>query len=374
MAGIYIHIPFCRKACHYCNFHFSTSLNLKAPLVQALSHELKLQARYLGQEPIQTIYLGGGTPSLLEESELNALLTTVKDNYEVADQLEVTLEANPDDLTESKLNQLRNNGVNRLSIGVQSFDEEDLLWMNRSHNVTQALASIEGARRAGFKDISIDLIFGCPTTTTEKWKNNLVILEQMDIPHLSCYGLTIEEKTALAHQVKSANGPRPCEESNAEQFKMTMDHLSTVGYVQYEISNYAKGGRISKHNTNYWKQVPYLGIGPSAHSFNGTSRQWNVAHNPKYIQAIERGLIPCEVEKLTLKDQFNEYLMTSMRTMWGCDLNKIKGEYSVFYEEFEVAMNTLIKQQQVQLQGTVLSLTEQGKFLADPIISELFAV
>lgn len=374
MAGIYIHIPFCRQACHYCNFHFSTSLNAKSDLVSALVQEVQLRRDYLGSEKIETIYLGGGTPSLLEESELSSLMSEIARYYSLAEDVEITLEANPDDLTTEKFGELKRVGINRLSIGVQSFDEEDLQWMNRSHNVEQAEQSIAAARDAGFDNLSVDLIFGCPTTTTVKWEKNLVTLNQQAIPHLSCYGLTIEEKTALAHQVKNANGPRPDEKSNAEQFEMTMAYLSEVGYEQYEISNYAKDNKYSRHNTNYWKQVPYLGIGPSAHSFNGVTRQWNVASNPKYIKALQAGNLPYEMESLDRKDQFNEYLLTSLRTIWGCDMNKLEKDYSEFLYAFSKEVSTLVRKGQLLEIESFVVLTDRGKMIADQVISDLFAV
>ena len=324
MAGIYIHIPFCRQACHYCNFHFSTSLKYKAELVSALNQELTLRRDYLKGATIETIYIGGGTPSLLEESELESILETLNRLYKIAADAEITLEANPDDLTANKLKQLKSSGINRLSIGIQSFHEVDLTWMNRSHTAAQATLSIQQARAQGFDNLSIDLIFGCPTTTEKSWEENLERVSALDIPHISCYGLTIEEKTALAHQVKNQTGTLPTEESNAQQFQATMHLLKDQGYEQYEISNYARSELYSRHNTNYWRRIPYLGIGPSAHSFDGQSRQWNQANNSAYITSINLGQLSFDSEMLTSKDLYNEYILTQLRTKWGCDTESIK--------------------------------------------------
>ncbi len=372
MAGIYIHIPFCRQACHYCNFHFSTSLKNKEELVTALAQELTLRRVYLGEDIIETIYLGGGTPSLLDESEINVLMETIHKHYTVSAIAEVTLEANPDDLTIEKLKELKAGGINRLSIGIQSFDDKDLTWMNRSHNATQARSSIKEAKALGFDNLSIDLIFGCPTSTEQSWLNNLELVTQLDIPHISCYGLTIEEKTALAHQVKTQTGQLPNEESNAEQFAITMKELSKQGYEQYEISNYAKNKLYSNHNTNYWKQVPYLGIGPSAHSFDGQSRQWNQANNSRYIKDLAVGQPSSEKEILTSKDLYNEYVLTQLRTQWGCNVTDIIENHPDYAEHFAKEVQLQINKGMLQKIDTAITLTQEGKYLADQITSELF--
>ena len=373
MAGIYIHIPFCRQACHYCNFHFSTSLKYKADLVTALTQELVLRKDYLGEDIIETIYLGGGTPSLLDKNELNVLMETIHKHYTVAPITEITLEANPDDLTIEKLKELKAGGINRLSIGIQSFDDKDLTWMNRSHNAIQARSSVEEAKALGYDNLSIDLIFGCPTSTEQSWAKNLELVAQLDVPHISCYGLTIEEKTALAHQVKTQTGQLPNEESNAEQFEITMKELNRQGYEQYEISNYAKNQLYSNHNTNYWKQVPYLGIGPSAHSFDGQSRQWNQANNSKYIKELSLGVLPSEKETLSPRDLYNEYILTQLRTQWGCRVEDLRKNHKAYVEHFLSEIESPIEKGLLQRHADTITLTQEGKYLADQITSELFS-
>ncbi len=373
MAGIYIHIPFCRQACHYCNFHFSTSLKYKADLVTALTQELVLRKDYLGEDIIETIYLGGGTPSLLDKNELNVLMETIHKHYPVAPTAEITLEANPDDLTIEKLKELKAGGINRLSIGIQSFHDIDLTWMNRSHNAIQARSSVEEAKALGFDNLSIDLIFGCPTSTEQSWAKNLELVAQLDVPHISCYGLTIEEKTALAHQVKTQTGQLPNEESNAEQFAITMKELYRQGYEQYEISNYAKNQLYSNHNTNYWKQVPYLGIGPSAHSFDGQSRQWNQANNSKYIKELSLGVLPSEKETLSPRDLYNEYILTQLRTQWGCRVEDLRKNHTAYVEHFLAEIESPIEKGLLQRNADTITLTQEGKYLADQITSELFS-
>ena len=372
MAGIYVHIPFCRQACHYCNFHFSTSLKYKSELVSALTKELIMRKDYIQGATIETIYLGGGTPSLLEEKELNVIMETLHKQYKISQEVETTLEANPDDLTVDKLRQLKSSGINRLSIGIQSFHEVDLKWMNRSHNAAQARNSIVEARNLGFENLSIDLIFGCPTTTEENWQENLDLVSELDIPHISCYGLTIEEKTALAHQVKTQSGSLPKEESNAQQFLLTMNHLESQGYEQYEISNYAKNQLYSRHNTNYWKQVPYLGIGPSAHSFDGKSRQWTQPNNSQYIKNVNEGRLPSDSEVLSSKDLYNEYVLTHLRTIWGCNTNSIKSNHTNYVEHFRTEVSPLIQQGLILQSDNQYTLTTEGKFIADKITAQLF--
>ena len=372
MAGIYVHIPFCRQACHCCNFHFSTSLKYKSEPVSALAKELIMRKDYIQGATIETIYFGGGTPSLLEEKELNVIMETLHKQYKISQEVETTLEANPDDLTVDKLRQLKSSGINRLSIGIQSFHEVDLKWMNRSHNAAQARNSIVEARNLGFENLSIDLIFGCPTTTEENWQQNLDLVSELDIPHISCYGLTIEEKTALAHQVKTQSGSLPKEESNAQQFLLTMNHLESQGYEQYEISNYAKNQLYSKHNTNYWKQVPYLGIGPSAHSFDGRSRQWTQPNNSQYIKNINEGRLPSDSEVLSSKDLYNEYVLTHLRTIWGCNTNSIKSNHTNYVEHFRTEVSPLIQQGLILQSDNQYTLTTEGKFIADKITAQLF--
>lgn len=373
MAGLYLHIPFCKQACHYCNFHFSTSLKLKNQMISAICQELALQRHYMGaDEHLETIYFGGGTPSLLSQRDLELIFDVIFKHYKVSNlPLEITLEANPDDLTEPKINELKNSPVNRLSIGVQSFSEEDLRFMNRAHNSQEALACIQNAQTAGFENLTIDLIYGSPTTSNEQWGKNLQVVFDLKIPHLSCYCLTIEPKTALAHQVKKGLALPVDEERAAAQFEHLVEQSGGEGYEHYEISNFAKAGWHSRHNSSYWQGKKYLGIGPAAHSFNGDSRQWNIANNAHYIRSLQEGKLPFEMETLTPVQRYNEYVMTGLRTVWGCDLLKIrKLGFEVHF--FENA-NHFLAEGTMERDGTIFRLTKQGKFLADGIAAQLFA-
>ena len=324
MAGIYIHIPFCKKACHYCDFHFSTSLRYKNELISHLLKEIELRKDYLQGETIDTIYFGGGTPSLLSQREVTLLLENVYKYFEVSKSVECTLEANPDDLSLEKIIEWKEAGINRLSIGVQSFFEEDLLYMNRSHEAIQAEKCIPLVREGGIENFSIDLIFGYPLLTDQKWKQNIETALQYHVPHLSCYAMTLEPKTALASFIKNQKTQPINNEQSASQFEYLMNRLEAEGYEHYEISNYALPGNRAVHNSNYWKGVSYLGVGPSAHSFCGSSRQWNAANNMKYIKSLDAGIIPFETEKLTDTQRLNEHIMTSLRTMEGLDVSSIK--------------------------------------------------
>lgn len=372
MAGLYLHIPFCKQACHYCNFHFSTSLKLKDEMVSAILRELVLQKDYLEGEPLETIYFGGGTPSLLSQRDLDLIFGEIFKHYPIAAQpLEVTLEANPDDLNRLKINELKQSPVNRLSIGVQSFSEVDLRYMNRAHNALEALASIQNAQAAGFENLTVDLIYGSPTTSHEHWEKNLETVFALRIPHLSSYCLTVEPKTALAHQVKKGTA-RPVEDEHAaRQFEFLVEQTTRAGYEHYEISNFAKPGWHSRHNSSYWQGKKYLGIGPSAHSFNGYSRQWNVANNATYIRTLQAGKLPFELEVLTPTQRYNEYVMTGLRTSWGCNLLEISK--LGFEEYFAEGAKLFLADGTMERIGDVYRLTASGKFLADGIAAELFA-
>jgi len=372
MSGIYIHIPFCKKACHYCNFHFSTNMSLKSDLVNAISKELANRKAYLNGDKIRTIYFGGGTPSVLSKEELIQIFETIYKNYEIEPSAEVTLEANPDDLDQDKLKVLKDVGINRLSIGVQSFFEEDLKWMNRSHDAQQAKSCVKDAQDIGIDNISIDLIFGNPTSSKAIWQKNLEITNQLDIPHISCYGLTVEPETALEKMIKKGKTVAPKEEDYAEQFVETMSQLSAMGYDHYEISNYAKDDKISEHNTNYWRQENYLGIGPAAHSFNGSSRQWNVNHNPKYIEAIRSENQMFEREELSAKDRYNEFLMTGLRTKWGCSLDRLYETTLSQRKSIIALVESYIHSGDMVQKDKNIILTNQGRLVADHIISSLF--
>ncbi|HEY8930433.1 MAG TPA: radical SAM family heme chaperone HemW [Mucilaginibacter sp.] len=372
MAGIYIHIPFCKQACHYCDFHFSTSLKYKDELLNALGKELRLQKNYLDNETIETIYFGGGTPSILSAAELNRLLGTITSLHTVASNAEITIEANPDDLDKAKLQALRQTDINRFSIGIQSFFDDELIWMNRVHRAAEAEAAIKRAQDAGFENITADLIYGYPLLTDTRWKQNLDKIFELDIPHVSSYSMTVEPKTALASFIKTKKQAPMDDHQSAAQFVLLMDAMQQHGFEHYEISNFCKPGHYSLHNSNYWKGVKYLGIGPSAHSFNGETRQWNVANNAKYIQSLETGDIPAETEFLTETDRLNEYIMTSLRTIWGLDLSKLNTIAKDASDELNKAAIEFLEKGWIQRQGTIITLTQNGKLYADHIASELF--
>lgn len=374
MQGLYIHIPFCKKACHYCDFHFSTSLKYKGDLLDALHTEIALQANYLPKNTLNTVYFGGGTPSLLTQKEIEDILNTVSKHFAIDTDAEITLEANPDDISASVVKELKQTGINRLSIGIQSFFEEDLLWMNRAHNATQANTCIDIALQSGIENITADLIYGYPLLTNEKWQANMAKMLDTGINHLSAYSLTVEAKTALAHQIKKGNTLPPIPEQAAQQFEMLMDTIAAKGWQHYEISNYCKADNFALHNTNYWKNQPYLGIGPSAHSYNGQERQWNIANNAQYINSLKNKQIPAEVEQLSPVDTFNEYIMTGLRTQWGINLQTISEKWGKnFSGRLETEISVFIQNQTIQLQNNAYTLTRKGKLLADYIASELFA-
>jgi len=369
MAGIYIHIPFCKQACHYCNFHFSTNLRNQGAVVEAMLKELELQADYLEGAPLDSIYLGGGTPSLLRSEELAVLFQQISALHEVQPDAEITLEANPDDLTEEKLAQLRDTPINRLSIGIQSFSDVDLQFMNRAHNATEAARCIDLARRYGFSNLTVDLIYGTPTMDDAQWVANIEQALSFEVPHLSCYCLTVEPRTALDHFVKTGKA-RPVDDVQAErQFSVLMDRLEAAGYEHYEISNFARPGWEARHNTAYWMGHSYLGIGPGAHSYHGQRRQWNVANNVQYLKAIQEEQIPFEYEVLTADQQYNEYILTRLRTVWGVVLEDIP---EVYRSHFLQQMQDSLDQGLVQHRAGRYQLTRSGKLLADRIAMELF--
>jgi oxygen-independent coproporphyrinogen III oxidase len=371
LAGIYVHIPFCRQACHYCNFHFTTSLRNKEKLVAAIVKEIGLQKDYLLQEPIQTIYFGGGTPSLLNIEELKRLIDAMKEYYTIASNVELTMEANPDDIDEEKLISWKKIGINRLSIGIQSFFEDDLQWMNRAHNAKQAIDNLRLATQH-FDNITIDLIYGSPGLTHEKWKQNVATALAMGIPHLSCYALTVEEKTPLDKLIRQQKVANVNTDTQSTQFLLLMDWLGEAGYEHYEISNFAKPGWSSKHNSSYWQGKKYLGIGPSAHSFNGAERQWNVANNNLYIQSLEKGIVPFEKEILNTTQQLNEYIMISLRTMEGVNLSYVQEKFGIQPESFISKASKFMAQQLMLEKNGFMQLTKEGKLLADGIAADLF--
>ena len=375
MAGVYIHIPFCRQACHYCNFHFTTSLTRKNELIAALLKELDLRQNYLQNEAVETIYLGGGTPSLLEVSDLEKLLGSIWKNFSTSPSTEITLEANPDDISEEKIREWLDTGINRLSIGVQSFFEEDLLWMNRAHNAKQAKDSLELACRH-FKNITVDLIYGTPMLTDNKWEKNVETILSYDIPHISCYALTVESKTALQKMIKLGKTEDVNPDKQSDQFLLLMRWLKDAGYEHYEISNFAKPGFRSRHNTSYWQGKKYLGIGPSAHSFDGVSRQWNISNNNTYIDSLKTNSLPFEKEILTAAQQLNEYIMTSLRTIEGIDVRVVEKKFGKKEkEELLQSVKKYLENKKVVVSETGnLVLTNEGKLLADGIASDLFSI
>jgi oxygen-independent coproporphyrinogen-3 oxidase len=372
MSGIYIHIPFCRKACHYCNFHFSTSLALQKDFTTALLFEIDLQKNYLNK-PVSTIYFGGGTPSLMPADDLAVVLKKLYSTFIIEGKVELTLEANPDDITNEKLKEWKQLGFNRLSIGVQSFFEEDLTWMNRAHNAEQAANCIHLAQQEGFNNLTIDLIYGTPTLSDEHWKKNVQKAISLNIPHLSCYALTVEPKTALDILITAKKMQNVDPDKQSAHFEQLMNWMEAAGYEHYEISNFAKPGFESKHNSSYWQGKQYLGLGPSAHSFNGSSRQWNVANNALYINALKAGNVPFEVEHLTQQQQLNEYIMTSLRTKKGISLLEIEDRFNKkAVLSISTSAKSHLKNETVELSKNYLKLTKKGKFLADGIAADLF--
>lgn len=372
MAGIYIHIPFCRQKCSYCNFYFSVSMKTKNALVEAILKEIELNHNYLSNKKIDSIYFGGGTPSVLSSVEIALIIERLNQYFIFNSNIEITLEANPDDINKKYLNELKNIGINRFSMGVQSFFDDELIILNRSHNATKAQDSIKMIQDAGFDNMNIDLIFGIPNSNIERWQQNLKIFLELDIPHLSSYNLTIEPKTTIAHQIKIGKYNTPDDELNAELFLITQDILQSKGYEHYEISNYAKNRAYALHNTNYWKGIPYLGFGPSAHSYDGESRQWNIANNRKYIKILERGNLPFEKEILSTEDKYNEYIMTGFRTMWGVDIKIISNFGQKFKENFELEIIKYIENRFVKKENNIYKLSKKGKLYADKIASDLF--
>ncbi|MDH0673581.1 radical SAM family heme chaperone HemW [Empedobacter sp. GD03861] len=374
MAGIYIHIPFCKQKCSYCDFHFSTNLQHKPNLIQAINKELEIRKNEIST-PLETIYFGGGTPSILSEIELESIFETIYKNYSTKNLKEITLEANPDDLNKEKLNFLKSTPINRFSIGVQSFFEEDLKLMNRAHNAQEAETSIKLAQDFGFENITIDLIYGSTTTTNEMWKQNLQKAIELNVPHISSYALTVEEKTILNHQIKKGITKPVDEDRQNEQFQLLVDTLTSNDFIQYEISNFGKEEYFSLHNSNYWKGIHYLGIGPSAHSYNGKTRAWNIANNSKYIQAINENNLPQEIEVLNEVEKFNEMIMIGLRTIYGIDLNRINSEFSQpLVNSFHQELNQLINENLVEKKENKIILKPEAKFFADGIASRLFYI
>ncbi|WP_115808008.1 radical SAM family heme chaperone HemW [Winogradskyella pacifica] len=372
MSGIYIHIPFCKQACHYCDFHFSTSMKKKDDLIPALAKELELRKDEFKNTVVETIYFGGGTPSLLTNDELQFIIDSVYKNYKVSDHSEITLEANPDDLSQERIIELSKSPINRLSIGIQSFFENDLKLMNRAHNANEAKSCLEEATKH-FDNISLDLIYGIPGASNSQWLANIEMALSFGVPHISSYALTVEPKTALASFIKKGIIDNVDDEQAHDQFHILKDKLETSGFVHYELSNFGKNGYFSKNNSAYWQGKSYLGIGPSAHSFNGKQRGWNVSNNAKYIKSIEQNELPIEIETLTHTDQYNEYVMTGLRTIWGVSLDKVETDFGMDFKDYLIEQSEIfINQQLLYIDDKHVQVTKKGQFLCDGIASELF--
>ncbi|MES2778585.1 MAG: radical SAM family heme chaperone HemW [Bacteroidota bacterium] len=375
MAGIYLHIPFCKQACYYCNFHFSTSGQYQQQVIDAMVSEIELRKDYLQQEQLASIYFGGGTPSLLSKQQLDVLFNSLYKHFSIAPGAEITFEANPDDLSGEHIQQLKQTPINRFSIGVQSFFDEELQWMNRAHRADEAIGTIQRVQDAGFENITIDLIYGSPTLTNEKWKANLQRAIDLNLQHISSYCLTVEPKTALDSFIKQQKYPALSEDQASQQFNILVDTLEQNEFEQYEISNFARNKQYAIHNTNYWKNKLYLGIGPSAHSFNKHSRSWNVAHNINYIKAIELGTPLFETEELSLENRVNEYIMTSLRTIWGFDRAWFKQEFGGEMSQIlETAFEEKVAAGLIESVDSFYKLKRASRILADGIASDLFLV
>ena len=375
MAGIYIHIPFCRKRCHYCDFFKSTDLSQKARLLAGLKKELQSRASELTSEEINTIYFGGGTPSVLLIDEFKDLLITIKEHYQVTDNAEITLEANPDDLTQAILSALNQIGFNRLSMGVQSFSESDLKLMNRRHGVMQALQSVKWAKRAGFDNISIDLIYGLPNQTLEEWERNVRIAVELDVQHISAYNLTYHEGTVFYGQLKKGILKELPDELSVQQFEMLIKILKEAGFEHYEISNFCKPGLYSQHNTSYWKSKKYLGIGPSAHSYDLVSRRWNVSSISKYLDALENNQSYFETEILTEQDRYNDFIITGLRTIWGISEEFVQNSFSEIYKtHFQKLKEKYLQSGHLLYHSGTVCISPEGLFISDKIMADFMVV
>lgn len=375
MPGIYIHIPFCHQACTYCNFHFSTSTDKKGRFVQALLEEIRLTDFLSAEgEPVETVYFGGGTPSILSSAELNSIMDAIRKKFKISGTAEITLEANPDDINPVVLREWLDAGINRLSVGIQSFYDEELRWMNRTHNAADSLRCIDEIKAAGFSNFSADLIYGSPLQSTEILDYNISRLLASGVPHISCYALTTEPKTILQHRIDKNESPAPDPDVQASQFLHLMKRLSDAGYEHYEISNYSLPGMRSKHNSSYWQGIPYLGLGPSAHSYDGIrTRRWNIANNSLYIESLNRGMIPFEEEVLNDEQLLNEYVMTSLRTLEGIDVTEIRKRFGQEHADRLLTEAAGFERSgKLTVSHTRIILTNEGKLLADGIAADLF--
>ena len=374
MSGIYIHIPFCKQACHYCDFHFSTSMKKKDEMVLALAKEIQMRKNEFKEEIVETIYFGGGTPSVLTTNEIQLLIDAVYENYAVAENPEITLEANPDDLSKERIIELSKSPINRLSIGIQSFFEDDLTMMNRAHNSAEAKECLEEATKY-FDNISLDLIYGIPGMSNEKWKQNIETALSFGIPHISSYALTVEPKTALNKLIQTGKIAKPNDDTAQAHFQILVETLEKNGFIHYELSNFGKENYFSKNNSAYWLGKKYLGIGPSAHSYDGILRSWNVSNNSIYLKSLEENKLPSETEILSKTDRYNEYIMTGLRTIWGVSLDRIEDEFGTEYLEYlQTQAQKFLDDNLLCIERNVLKATKKGKFLTDGIASDLFFI
>ncbi|MDA9679812.1 radical SAM family heme chaperone HemW [Flavobacteriaceae bacterium] len=372
MAGIYFHFPFCRQACHYCNFHFSTQLKHQDEMLLGFEKEIELRVEQ-PTDVIESIYFGGGSPSLLSTASIEKLINVVTKNFKLSESIEITIEINPDDVSFEYLEALSSIGINRLSIGIQSFLDSELKMMNRIHNADQGIKTIDWTAQL-FDNFSVDLIYGTPSSDLSNWKKNLNKALSFDVPHLSIYALTVEPRTVLAHQVKNKKIQLLEEDLVKSQYDWMVNRMDAEGYKNYEFSNFSKPGFISVNNSNYWKGKAYIGIGPSAHSFNGKrTRSWNLSNNIKYLDSIQQGILPAQFEILNTHDAFNEYLMTRLRTSWGVSLQKINETFGKHYSDYlEKQVENHLTNQRVYWDGDALKVTKKAKFLTDGIASDLF--
>jgi len=374
MSGIYIHIPFCKQACHYCDFHFSTSMKKAADMVLALAKEIQIRKNEFVNEVVETIYFGGGTPSVLTIYDIRYLIDLVRKNYKVSENPEITLEANPDDLSEDYLIELSKIGINRLSIGIQSFFEDDLQLMNRAHNSAEAKKCLELATKY-FDNISLDLIYGIPGMTDQKWKQNIEIALGFGIPHISSYALTVEPKTALNKLIQTGKITKPKDEVAETHFHILVEMLEKNGFIHYELSNFGKENYFSKNNSGYWLGKKYLGIGPSAHSYDGISRSWNVSNNAIYLKSLGENKLSNEIEILSKTDRYNEYIMTGLRTIWGVSLGRIEHEFgNEYFDYLQKQSQKFLNDELLFIENKILKPTPKGKFLTDGIASDLFMI
>jgi len=371
MSGLYIHIPFCRKACVYCDFHFSTNLENNTKLVDTICKEIESRKDYLSDKKLNSIYFGGGTPSILTISEIRKIMQTIHANFELVPMAEITFELNPEDAALNYLKELRELGINRLSIGIQSFNDEELKWMNRANDVQQSFDCIKNAQQAGFHNISIDLIYGSKFQTPESWRKTLQTAFELNTQHISSYNLTVENKTQLDHLIRAKKEKEIDSETSAQLFNILMEETEKNGFVHYEISNFCKPGFMAVHNSNYWKGAHYLGVGPSAHSYNGMSRSFNIKSNTQYIQSLESGRSYSEEEILSPENKYNEYVLTRLRTEWGCDVMEMEKLFGKKYVDHFLKQIEKHKQHLI-INKNIVTLSKQGKHFADGIASDLF--